>query len=101
MVSIVLASQGGYPILMTSVIMPRAIRDYDVDLDRPKIGQTIDVKSESEYLSQTDSDYFGSANGDSFKTPCKYLDFEPLFLEDSKISRGYTINLASYRYGCS
>lgn len=91
---------------MTSVIMPTPIRDYDIDLNsklntmnKPKIGEHIESRSDSsdEYLSQTDSDYFGSPRGDPYETPARITDFEPLFLEDSKISRGYIISLPCYR----
>lgn len=93
---------------MTSIIMPKAIRDYDVRLNRMKrmkelVMESSDSSSDYLHWSQTDSDYFGSSSseGDKFDVPARIIDFEPLFLEDSKIGQGYIINLASYRISMS
>ena len=100
---IVFSQKGGYPTFMTSIIMPKAVRDYDVRMNRIKRFKEIMIDSSSSsdqsLFSQTDSDYFGSSDteGDKFDMPLRIIDFEPLFLEDSKIGRAYIINLTSYR----
>jgi hypothetical protein len=99
------AIKGGYPTFMTSIIMPKAIRDYDVRLPntlKRMNALMIDSSSSSsdqELFSKTDSDYFGSSEteGDKFDVEPRYLNVNPLFLEDSKIGHAYIINLTSYR----
>lgn len=100
---IVFAQKGGYPTFMTSIIMPKAVRDYDVKMNRLRRMKELMIDSSSnsdqELFSQTDSDYFGSSDteGEKFENPLRIYEFEPLFLEDSKIGRSYVINLSSYR----
>ncbi|CAI2361791.1 unnamed protein product [Moneuplotes crassus] len=100
---VVFAQKGGYPTIMTSLIMPKAVRDYDVKMNQFRRMKELMIDSSSssdqDLFSQTDSDYFGSSDseGDKFDLPLQIYDFEPLFLEDSKIGRAYVINLSAYR----
>jgi len=89
---------------MTSIIMPKAIRDYDVRQNRMKkmkevLREFASSSSDEELWSKTDSDHFGSSSseGDKFEIAPRIIDFQPLFLEDSKIGKGYVINLPGYR----
>jgi hypothetical protein len=83
------------------MIMPKANKHSDIKGKKIKdMLKNFSQSSSDEGLwSQTDSDYFGSSSseGDKFSVAPRIFDFEPLFLEDSKIGQSYVINLTSYR----